>query len=75
MSKKYSEPNVKSFVVKIWVEENLDHAKELPWRGYITEVVSGERRYVKSLDEITNYFNHNLSSMIETKPNNKSITD
>lgn len=50
------EVNLQSFVVKIWVEETGDSDNTAPWRGSITHVGSGERRYVKSLDEITRYF-------------------
>ena len=50
------EVNLQSFIVKIWVEETGDSASTTPWRGSITHVVTGERRYVKSLEEITKYF-------------------
>ncbi len=41
-----------SFIIKIWREETsvgVDHAI---WRGHITHVPGGERRYLKSLDDI-----------------------
>jgi hypothetical protein len=50
----FPEPNVQSFIVKIWVEETTKEAGEAHWRGSITHVGSGVRKYVKSLDEITN---------------------
>jgi hypothetical protein len=50
------EVNLQSFIVKIWVEETGDSTETTPWRGSITHVGTGGRRYVKSLDEITRYF-------------------
>lgn len=48
-----SERNHHLFILRIWKEP-----RELPgalplWRGVIEHVGSGERRYVKALDEIT----------------------
>jgi hypothetical protein len=51
-----SEVNLQSFIVKIWVEEKREGEEAPPWRGSITHVVTGERRYIKSLNEITRYF-------------------
>jgi hypothetical protein len=39
-----------SFVVKIWIEETPDESRNPLWRGHITHVPSGERRYLKSLN-------------------------
>ncbi len=50
------ESNLQSFIVKIWVEEASEDKTQKSWRGYITHVASNKRSYVKSLDEITNYF-------------------
>jgi len=40
-----------SFVVRIWLEED-DRAT---WRGHITHVPSGERRYVERLSDIVDF--------------------
>ncbi|HYN85764.1 MAG TPA: hypothetical protein VER32_10945 [Pyrinomonadaceae bacterium] len=48
-----SESDVHSFIVKLWVEEASGQVRSAVWRGYITHVPSGERRYLKDLDEIT----------------------
>ena len=49
--------NIQTFIVKIWVEDEVSNNTGKPvWRGFITQVSSGERRYVKSLDEINTYF-------------------
>jgi hypothetical protein len=45
--------NTHSFIVKIWLEETAEEAGQARWRGHITHVPSGERRYVQDLDEIT----------------------
>ena len=57
------ETKVQSFIVKIWVEETVGKRGEAIWRGHITHVTSGKRRYVKSLKEITNYFRLHLKSI------------
>jgi hypothetical protein len=50
------EVKMQSFIVKIWVEDTGDSTGTIPWRGSITHVVSGDRRYVKNLEEITRFF-------------------
>ncbi len=44
--------NTHSFIVKIWLEEPADNHHKGKWRGHITHVPSGERRYLKSLGGI-----------------------
>ena len=51
-----------SFIVKIWIEEG-----EPSWRGSITHIATGEKRYVKELDEITRYFQHWISVLVESE--------
>jgi hypothetical protein len=49
------EANAHSFVVKIWLEETAMEAGRAIWRGHITHVPSGERLYIKELDEVTQF--------------------
>ncbi len=44
--------NTHSFIVKIWLEEPAERVRRAKWRGHITHVPSGDRRYLKSLWEI-----------------------
>ena len=46
------ESNTHSFIVKIWLEETLEEDGRATWRGHITHVPSGERRYFKQLDDL-----------------------
>ena len=46
------EPNIQSFVVKVWQEVVVGEADGQGWRGYITHVPSGTRRYFQDLAEI-----------------------
>ena len=48
-----SESDVHSFIIKLWVEKASERTRTAVWRGYITHVPSGERRYLKDLSEIT----------------------
>ena len=43
-----------SFIIKIWLEETTEGGQVL-WRGHITHVPSGNRRYLQDLDEIKDF--------------------
>ena len=47
------EAHTHSFVVKVWLEETVEQAGRATWRGHVTHVPSGERRYLEDLDDIT----------------------
>ena len=49
------ESSTHSFIVKIWLEERTNESEPLIWRGHITHVPSGQRRYLRNLDEVTNF--------------------
>lgn len=49
--------NTHAFVVKIWLEEGLR------WRGHITHIPSGERRYIQDLGEIDDFILPYLEKM------------
>jgi hypothetical protein len=44
-----------SFVVTIWREETPAESPGRGWRGHITHVPSGERRYLRRLCEIVSF--------------------
>jgi len=52
-----------SFIVKVWTEEAADEAGQGVWRGHITHVPSGDRRYIKGLDEIAAFIARYLKEM------------
>lgn len=52
-----------SFIVKIWPEETFEETEEARWRGHITHVPSGERRYLKDLSDIGIFILPYLDSM------------
>ena len=41
--------NTHSFVIKIWLEVTPTENNKPSWRGHITHIPSGERRYVTTL--------------------------
>ena len=49
--------NTHAFVIKIWLEDNA------MWRGHITHVPSGERRYIETLSEIDDFILPYLEKM------------
>lgn len=57
------EDHTHSFIVKVWLEETAAEAGRATWRGHITHVPSGERRYLKDLDDITSFIVPYLESM------------
>ena len=49
------ELNTHPFIIKIWLEEAAIKGSRAIWRGHITHVPSGERRYLKKLDDIIDF--------------------
>jgi len=49
------EATTHSFIVKIWLEEVADESGDVTWRGHITHVPSGARRYLRNLDDIVDF--------------------
>ena len=47
------ESNTHSFIVKVWLEEPAEGGHRAIWRGHITHVPSGQRRYIQALEEIS----------------------
>ena len=52
-----------SFVVKIWLEETVQEAGRAVWRGHITHVPSGKRRYFGQLGEVAVFIRPYLAEM------------
>ncbi len=57
------ESEAQSFIIRIWVEERAEEGGLGVWRGQITHVSGGERRYLKNLDEIRDFISPYLESM------------
>ena len=57
------ELNRQSFVVTIWLEETAEEAGTATWRGHVTHVPSGERRYLKRLEDIVDFVRPYLARM------------
>lgn len=57
------ETHTHSFIVKIWRERVGDRANQTIWRGHITHVPGGERRYLKSLNDIAAFITPYLIQM------------
>jgi hypothetical protein len=49
------ESHTYSFIIKIWLEEEPEERRAGQWRGHITHVESGERRYLRTLEDIPAY--------------------
>ena len=57
------ESNTQSFIIKIWTEEAANRFQRVVWRGQITHVASGERRYLTDLDQVTSFVSKFLREM------------
>jgi len=55
--------NTRSFIVKVWLEEANEATGRTRWRGHITHVADGERRYVEDFEDITDFIKRNLEDM------------
>ena len=57
------ESTTQSFIVKVWVEEIAGETSQGVWHGHITHAFSGERHYLKNLDEIRDFIAPYLEDM------------
>ena len=58
-----TESNTQSFIIKVWLEETVEETGRVIWRGHITHVPSGQRRYVQNMDEIRAFIASFLKEM------------
>jgi hypothetical protein len=58
-----SEFDTLPFVINIWLEDTGLEGGRVTWRGHITHVPSGERRYLQDLDVITAFIAPYLEGM------------
>jgi hypothetical protein len=52
-----------SFIVKVWLEAPAEGAQPAVWRGHITHVPSGRRRYLRDLATIAAFIRPYLAEM------------
>jgi hypothetical protein len=52
-----------SFIVKLWREQQREDGNHFIWRGHITHVPSGTRRYLRDLNEIALFMTPYLEGM------------
>lgn len=52
-----------SFIIKVWLEETAEEAGRATWRGHVTHVPSGERRYIQNLDQVRDFIIPYLEEM------------
>ena len=57
------EPDAQSFIIKVWVEDGSETGGHGVWHGHITHVPSGNRHYMKNLDEIEDFIAPHLEEM------------
>ena len=57
------ESKTQSFIIKVWIEETAVESGSAVWRGHITHVPTGKRKYLKKSNEILNFINPYLDGM------------
>lgn len=70
------EATTHSFVIKIWLEETREESSPAVWRGRITHVPSGERKFIKDLQEISAFISpylHELGAANEPDGRSDSV--
>jgi hypothetical protein len=58
-----TESRTHSFIIKIWLEEEVDESGRALWRGHITHVPGGERQYIQDLSAIPPFIQPYLEKM------------
>jgi hypothetical protein len=56
-------PQSHSFIVKFWLEEVIRETGQSVWRGHVTHVPSGRRRFVREPSEVPAFINPYLASI------------
>ena len=46
------DPNLLSFIVRVWKEEISSQEPKTVWRGHITRIPDGKRHYFKNINEL-----------------------
>jgi hypothetical protein len=57
------EANTHVFMIKIWLEESADEGGQARWRGHITYISTGERRYIENLYDVIAFIRPYLEKM------------
>ena len=57
------EAGIHSFVIRVWLEEEASEAQDAIWRGHITHIPSGERRYIQQLRDVNGFIAPYLEAM------------
>jgi hypothetical protein len=57
------ETDTHSFIVTLWLEETEQEAGRATWRGHITHVPTGTRRYLSNVREIIDFITPYLKRM------------
>ena len=65
MSDTLEDSKFQSYIVRIWAEEPDQREAASSWRGHITNVPSGKRKYVQSVDDIRAFFEAELDGFPE----------
>jgi hypothetical protein len=55
-----TESETRTFVLRIWREETAGEDGAARWRGHMTDVESGDKRYVQDLDGVVAFLMQHL---------------
>jgi hypothetical protein len=57
------ETTTQSFVLRVWVERPAEPGVPMLWRGHITQLPTGSRRYVQTLDAVLAFIAGYINAM------------
>lgn len=62
------EIEIQSFIVKIWLETEGRLGNQSRLHGYVTHVLTGERRYIHQLDDLPHIIRQFLQTLQTAQP-------
>lgn len=57
------EDNTHAFVIRVWLEPREIEDAQPEWRGVIEHIPTGERRYLRNLNDLTSFITSYLERM------------
>lgn len=66
--------NTHSFIIKVWLEEVNELTSQIIWRGHITHVQDGKRRYVDDFEGMKHFIKIYINDMgVEFSPSHRVV--
>jgi hypothetical protein len=57
------EDNTRTYVLRMWLEEDLEDDESIRWRGHITNVLTHEQIHVQTMASIIEFLEQELTAL------------